>query len=307
MDSLLRLVDDLQVLRAAWEDHPVVSTGLGGFDDVFSVDQAQLLLSQLPLAAVRLFRDGRQLPAAAFARSAGRAGRGGDRSLVDGPALARHLRDGGTVVLEELQTYSPQVAAFAAGVSRATGYGTYCAAFLTPGRARGVAPHYDTASVFVRQVLGAKRWQVRAPVRRWPDREWTPGTDVDTTPVLDVVLREGDCLYIPRGFVHAGEATGQASVHLSVGVLPTTWGTVLNRLLATAAQDCEPLREALPPAFARVDRAALYRERLAALAGCLSRLEKTDVPPEALHPAVADPPAAWPDLGAALRPPVPAP
>jgi bifunctional lysine-specific demethylase and histidyl-hydroxylase NO66 len=276
VDSLLRLVGDMAMLETHWESQPFVSKGLGNFDDVFSVDLADRLIhSGMPVAAVRLFRDGTALPAEALAKPRERAGRGREY-VVDGAKVAEHVLAGATVVLEELQTYSTGVAAFAAHVTEATGYATYCAAFLTPAGSRGVAPHYDMASVFIRQVEGSKRWRVSAPQRKWPNREWSARMNLDTELLLDVVLDEDDCLYIPRGFVHVGDATEGASAHLSIALRPVTWDSVLRNRLTRAMAECEPLREALPPRFSSVDRAQLYRERLAMLASYLTTLDCPD-------------------------------
>ena len=227
MENLLRLVDDIAVLESAWERRPFVSTPRDGFDAVFTVAAAErLLFAGLPLASARLFRDGRPLPSGLIARSGGSGARVRDRQ-VDGAKVIRHVGDGATLTLEDLQSHSPRIAAFAAALFRETGYEADCTAFLTPPHSRGVDPHYDPVSVFLRQVHGAKRWRISAPAVRWPGRR--TGFDAAAVaaagePVLDVVLREGQCLYIPRGFVHVGETAGEPSVHLSVSLRAATWG-----------------------------------------------------------------------------------
>jgi hypothetical protein len=273
MDAMHRLVDDLRVLRTSWEQEPFVSTGLGDFDDVFSVDSVDRLVhSSLPLAAVRLFRKGEPLPAEAFARRRERDGRI-RQNLTDGDKVARYVAGGATLAIDELELYSPEVASFAAAVARETGYRTNGSAFLTPARARGLVPHHDNTSVFLRQVHGSKRWRVGVPARRWPSETW-PRKQVDLgDPVLDVVLKEGDCLYIPRGFVHAGETTDEASAHLSIGLRPTPWAELLCGLLGAAAEETDQLREAMPPSFSALDRGELFRERRAVLSALLAELE----------------------------------
>ncbi|MDQ7911315.1 cupin domain-containing protein [Phytohabitans sp. ZYX-F-186] len=292
-------MNDLEQLETAWEREPFVSTDLGDFDDVFSVGLAQqLIYGSLPLASLRMFRAGKELPSDLVARSRAHCGRSRQR-LVDGDAVARYVGDGATLVLEELQIYSPEVANFAAAIHDETGYDVECTAFLTPRDAYGVAPHYDTDSVLVRQVYGSKRWSVRRPVRQWPS-EWDLEV-VETEPVLDVVLHPGDCLYIPRGFVHAGVTTDEASAHLSVGLHDATWGAALCGLLAEAAKEVEPLREAVPPRFAAVDHAALFRQRRDALAARLAVLEWGDVDLDRVRTPVTAPAVpVQPKLAAAL-------
>ncbi|RKN43951.1 JmjC domain-containing protein [Streptomyces hoynatensis] len=271
MDCMLRLVEDIKILESAWERNPVLSTGLDDLRDVLSLESVDALLARgFPLPSVRLVVDGRPVPPVALA-APGRYGRSSTARVADGAKVARRVREGATLILEDLKSHLPQVAAFADSVSAATGYDTYCSAFLTPAGHPGVAPHHDTASVFVRQLSGAKHWRVSRPSRRWPLRESGPGVAEEGT-VLEATLRVGDCLYLPRGFVHAATAQDAPSLHLSLALRPVTWAYVLRKALDLAAERREELREALPPAFAGVDAARLLPERGAAFAACLEEL-----------------------------------
>jgi hypothetical protein len=59
-----------------------------------------------------------------------------------------------------------------------------------------------------------------------------------------------DCLYVPRGTLHAAATTGAASLHLTLGVRVVTWHDVARRLL-DRTRDVAAFREALPLGFAR--------------------------------------------------------
>jgi ribosomal protein L16 Arg81 hydroxylase len=65
-------------------------------------------------------------------------------------------------------------------------------------------------------------------------------------PALDAVLEPGDCLYLPRGFVHQAAAHDEPSVHLTVGIHVLTWLDLLSVALGQAAYRNEDLRRALP-------------------------------------------------------------
>lgn len=313
MSVLPYLVADPGILTANWEEAPFVGTGLRDLGPVFSLETVERLIysGTLPVPCIRLFRDGAAVPTQRFGRRAER--NAGTRSrLVDGAAVQREVATGATLVVEELQTYCPEVAAFAAALAAETGYSTYCAAFVTPGGARGVAPHYDQASVFIRQVHGSKRWRVGRPVQRWPATEWSLDQDVDTEVVLETELQAGQCLYIPRGFIHAGTATAAASAHLSIGLVPRTWASVL-RQLADSAYGAESLREALPYGFHTMDPErlrALLADRVAELAAQLERLAggaDADLALAKARPRPAPPPASSGSLRAALAVSRPAP
>ena len=109
--------------------------------------------------------------------------------------------------------------------------------YLTPRDAKGFLPHSDSHDFFITQMAGVKRWRVyRSPVYL-PTRDMelgkVPGRDIDAAvlaapPLLDVVLRPGDVLYVPRGFIHEAETSDESgSMHLTVRVLNSfffTWG-----------------------------------------------------------------------------------
>jgi hypothetical protein len=125
-------------------------------------------------------------------------------------------------------------------------------AYVTPPQAQGFSDHYDVHDVFVLQVAGEKRWFIREPVLRHPTRN-QPWTDhraaveaaARQTPLIDVVLRPGDALYLPAGFLHAAQALGETSAHLTVGVHTWTRTHLLTELVRSL-QAVEGLREPLP-------------------------------------------------------------
>ncbi|XP_033245235.1 bifunctional lysine-specific demethylase and histidyl-hydroxylase NO66-like [Drosophila miranda] len=75
--------------------------------------------------------------------------------------------------------------------------------YLTPPESQGFAPHYDDIEAFVLQVEGKKRWRIYSPTKELP-RE-SSGNLSQTElgdPIMDIVLKPGDLLYFPRGWIH---------------------------------------------------------------------------------------------------------
>ena len=97
--------------------------------------------------------------------------------------------------------------------------------------------------------------------------------------MIDAVLRPGDALYLPRGYLHAAEALGEVSCHLTVGVHPVTRHQVLESLVAIVADD-PALRASLPMGIDVGDPAAVeadVRETVAALVDRLGSVTAADV------------------------------
>jgi ribosomal protein L16 Arg81 hydroxylase len=101
------------------------------------------------------------------------------------------------------------------------------------------------------QAHGAKHWTVRAPVIGAPlARHVSERARAEAQPVqFEADLHPGDCLYLPRGFVHSASAQEGSSLHLTIGVRATTAHDVVRHVAALAADDPE-LRRALPVGWA---------------------------------------------------------
>src|SRR3546814_1501771 len=103
----------------------------------------------------------------------------------------------------------------------ALGHAVQANAYLTPPGAAGLTPHHDTHDVFVLQVHGTKHWIIREPLVEAPlDRHRSDHELAAEQPVLfEADMAPGDCLYLPRGFIHSAAAQEGVSLHLTIGVL----------------------------------------------------------------------------------------
>jgi lysine-specific demethylase/histidyl-hydroxylase NO66 len=225
---------------------------LDGFSDLFSLEAADELLSQHGLRTpfLRVAQDGSTLPAARFT-SAGGVG-AGIADQVSDVRLTRLFADGASIVLQALHRTHPPLIDFAQALGTDLGHPVQLNAYVTPPQSQGFAAHYDVHDVFVLQVAGEKRWRIHAPVlpaplrnQPWTEHRAAVQAAAREAPLIDAVLRPGDALYLPRGFLHAATALGETTAHLTVGIHVWTRRHLLEQLLAAAA-DVEELRAALP-------------------------------------------------------------
>ena len=245
-------VDAATFAAEHWSRTPLLSRAKelpARFDDLLSVADVDELVADRALRSpfFRTVREGGGLPLPVRTVTAG-ARRIGD--LVDGDALVAQHADGATLVLQSVHRMHPPVARFCRELAGELGHATQCNAYVTPGgEHQGFDFHHDTHDVFVLQVSGRKRWIVHEPVVRLPlASQPQAGAHLvpdGAEPLLDVELEAGDALYLPRGYVHAALTTDEHSVHLTVGVLSTTWHDVLTEAVALAGRE-EQFRDALP-------------------------------------------------------------
>ncbi len=132
---------------------------------------------------------------------------------------------GATIVLQGLHLSRPELGAFCRALERALGHPAQVNAYYTPRSAQGLPVHHDTHDVFVLQVSGEKRWLVYEPRLELPlrNQKYSPDLGEPGPTVHDLVLRPGDMLYLPRGWLHEALTSDSDSLHLTVGVNVVTW------------------------------------------------------------------------------------
>lgn len=120
-------------------------------------------------------------------------------------------------------------------------------AYYTPRDSQGLAVHHDTHDVFVLQVAGEKRWLVYEPVFPLPLKQQRYRRDLGGSgeAVHDILLRAGDTLYLPRGWLHEALTSETDSLHITVGVNVYTWIDAFKAALGECEQE-EAFRRSVP-------------------------------------------------------------
>jgi hypothetical protein len=98
-------------------------------------------------------------------------------------------------------------------------------------------------------------WRVFEPPLTLPHRTqpFTPmGYVLPAAPILELELKQGDLLYLPRGYVHAAHTSQRHSAHVTIGITVYTWVELLSELVG-ASKELADFRTALPPGFAADD------------------------------------------------------
>ena len=229
-----------------WGRQPLVSRAAElpePFDDIFSLDAVDELVSRRGLRTpfVRVAKNGQTLADSAFT-SGGGVGAGVADQVSD-DKLLRLFADGATIVLQGLHRTWPAINDFVSTLAEDLGHPVQANAYVTPRQSQGFNDHYDVHDVFVLQVAGEKHWRIRPPVQVWPTRDqpWTDYREqveaaTAEAPLLDVALKPGDCLYLPRGFLHSATATEEVSAHVTLGVHVWTRVHLAEALVAEAMQ-----------------------------------------------------------------------
>jgi ribosomal protein L16 Arg81 hydroxylase len=240
---------------------------------------------------LRLMRDGQPIPRDSYVKWQGYSTF--RMPFLRAPELARHLREGATLILDAIDWLHEPVSMIAQNLERRLNREVQVNAYAGWRESPGLALHWDRHDVLILQISGTKHWQIYGETRKYPlqcDVEPNPEPKID--PIWDAVLSAGDVLYIPRGWWHVAVPCDEPTLHLTVGLHGRTATDLLQWLggqlkrheimrrdipsCAEAAAQSEYLRdlqEVIGTACRDSDLLKKYLEDLSAHARLRTRLE----------------------------------
>jgi ribosomal protein L16 Arg81 hydroxylase len=208
---------------------------LFGWDDLNEILETHHLRSP----QLRLSRDGKQLPEAAY-MEARIARRGRRRVRIDPVRLRAALHAGHTIALRYVDEMHPGLSRLSEAFERRllSDFEFNLYASWTP--TGGFNAHWDDHDVFAIQLQGRKRWRIfgRNEFSMHP-RDSAMGTP-PAEAVDDLVLSPGDVLFLPRGYWHDPVTEEGPSLHIT-GSIPCTTGLDLVRWLLDQLREDEAL------------------------------------------------------------------
>ena len=181
--------------------------------------------------------------------------RSGRATMLPDPARVRGLvRQGASLLLNDVDTLSPALRAIADLVERALGGKVQINLYCSWRERQAFPSHFDTHDVLALHIAGTKRWTVyrgRAdqPVEHaaWKTLGQAHHDQARGEVLTAVDLKPGDILYLPRGQYHDALATSDGSIHLAVGVDEAVGLDVLSLLFEDAVVGDATFRRRLPP------------------------------------------------------------
>ena len=200
----------------------------GKFAGVMSWPKLDALLNMTAIwtsRSLELALDGALVPAPDYCRAGLDHGSGAPAPQPDPAAVTGLLRRGASLLLNDIDTLSPELAAVANALE-ATLEGRVQANLYCSARQHPAFPsHFDTHDVFAMHVEGEKLWRIYEgrldnPVSH-PTYKTMPQSFHEQAKgkvAYDVLLKPGDLLYIPRGTYHDALAQSDGTLHVAFGV-----------------------------------------------------------------------------------------
>lgn len=178
-----------------------------------------------------------------------------ETNLIDLARLYQQFADGGTLSMNNLEALHAPLANLVRALEAECNSRFQANIYLTPPNAQGFRPHYDNHCVWVLQVQGSKQWLLYDTPLELPYRnqEFNPEKTKPGAVTAEFTMHPGDLLYVPRGMMHDARTTGETSLHVTVGMLFTSWTELLAESLARVGLQDPAFRKALPLGFIRKD------------------------------------------------------
>jgi ribosomal protein L16 Arg81 hydroxylase len=290
LDRALAPVESETFLAEYWERKPLVVPRAeeGRFDDLLSVEDVEHLITETGIRtpAFRLVKAGATISGYATDLAWRPEPFTG---VADVRRVLAEFEAGATIVVQGLHHNWLPLARYCRHLEAFLGHPAQANAYYTPRGSQGLPVHHDTHEVISLQVAGEKRWLVYEPVLELPlkNQRYRSELGAPGEPVLDVTLRAGDTMYLPRGWLHQALTSGSDSLHITVGVNVRRWIDEARAELDVQEQqlafretidgDDPPELPALDPeAVRRRARERFVRSRRPILDGQLSELQALD-------------------------------
>lgn len=189
------------------------------FAHLLTWDQLQFALIHRRVEGqrVRLLHEGGEVPAAHYTRAQPTA-RGGVVHTIRPDAVAELLRKGATLSMDDVDEFAEPVADLVRDVERMLRETIGVTAYLSGGSTPGFTVHWDPHDAFAVQLVGRKTWRLYGPTQPAPLVHDLTVARPEGGPQEVYELRAGQVLYLPRGWWHGVEATGEPTLHLTIGV-----------------------------------------------------------------------------------------
>ncbi len=213
---------------------------------------------------LRLTREGKPVPADRWISSQPNRRKSGSAiPRLNSTALSRELREGATLVLDNVDELHRPVREMAEALERIFRVKVQVNSYSGFRTSHGFDLHWDDHDVFILQIAGRKQWKVYGMTRPFPLASDVEAADTPPSEVLwEGLLEDGDLLYIPRGWWHVATPLDEPTLHLTVGVNNLTGADFLS-WFANRVKAAEVVRQDLPH-LDGAEAMAEYGERLKA-------------------------------------------
>lgn len=218
-DQIIAPLNRDKFLRDHWGKSFARMQGPAGrFAGLFGWDELNAVLEQHRLTPPRfkLFKDGQPVDPARYVTPPHMG-----TPRVDSGGLAVCVAEGATLILNDVQEVSAKLRELMQVFQDALHTDTYANLYAAWHSQKAFDLHWDPQDSIILQLSGKKRWKIYKPTRLHPlEDDLEKPAQPTGDPVWEGVMKEGDAIYIPRGWWHVVFPLNEPSLHLTVSLTP---------------------------------------------------------------------------------------
>lgn len=261
-DQIIAPLNRDKFLRDHWGKSFARMQGPAGrFAGLFGWDELNAVLEQHRLTPprVKLFKDGQPVDPARYVTPPHMG-----TPRLDSGGLAVCVAEGATLILNDVQEVSPKLRGLMQAFQAALSTDTYANLYAAWHSQKAFDLHWDPQDSIILQLSGRKRWKIYKPTRLHPlEDDLEKPAQPTGEPVWEGVMKEGDAIYIPRGWWHVVFPLNEPSLHLTVSLTPPKGIDLLGWAISKLRREVA-VRADLP-AFQDDDGQAAYMKTLRGL------------------------------------------
>lgn len=226
---------------------------------------------------LKLALDGKIVPPEAYGRSVARHANGATTPMwdPDPERVKAQMRQGASLVLDRIESLMPGLSAAAETLECALEAKVQANLYCSWKGHQAFTSHFDAHEVFALNMEGNKLWQIYEGRMDDPVEQFT--TIRSLSPAfherskgdikMEVMMRPGDVIYLPRGLYHDALAETGGCIHVTFSAVTVTGVDYASEVFKRAIAD--PRFRALLPISGASNDDAAYIDHLARLAGHL--------------------------------------
>jgi hypothetical protein len=244
------------------------------FDDLLNWQGLNYVLDTQAFSesTVRIKKSAADIPPQKFLKKLARDTRQMSSRLIS-RVVNRELRDGATLIVNEIHNCWPPLSRFVEDLERDLACRASANLYVSLGVEHGFDVHYDSHDVFILQVEGRKRWSIydRHRVLPYAHEHMRPDDPRPAgPPLIERILERGEACYLPRGYWHFVEPIGEPTAHLTIAAIRPNGRDLLEWSLNRLSEDAA-LRRDLPDPRDPAAAATFIRDWRASIDALLAR------------------------------------
>jgi ribosomal protein L16 Arg81 hydroxylase len=161
---------------------------------------------------------------------------------TDVASMLKQFDQGATLRIPHIENHIPELNAFCLNLEATIGIPIRANLYMSPPFSQGFEAHFDMDDIFALQVNGSKTWSLHTQYSHQvalPNtaQMFTSKYHIPSGPPDELLLQQGDLLYLPRGFMHNARTDEDSSIHLTFAPIGITRSDLLIEVVKMAAKE----------------------------------------------------------------------